>query len=718
MALEPYDPCPCGQGKKFKFCCQPVFDELTAVERLLAENQPKQALVAAEKLPAEHALNPLLLRFKIAALMSLDRKEEAQECIQKSLKANPWDPFGYYYDIRWHLVYADWNITRPLVEQSLTLIGSQAPALAFQLSIEIVDQHLNHDCFMAAYRCLLDALEWARRDEELQYVMSVIRDLNRSNDIPLPFRDLYYLLALPENQPNQTEFAEAMQVAKNRHWTKAAQLFEALSEKDPHQPVLSYNAALCYAWSTDLAAAAELFGRAGDDLPDFESAVELESLAQLHELQLPEEQLPLRAYTYPVHSVSRLLSQLDHEPRLFRQPLPPQAPESQEISPAAVYLVLNRPRAEGGAIDLDSLPQVIGTVVIVDEVRETSQPAELRLQSLNATFTDADHQLVLNAAGEQLDLTPGEGRGAVPAVGGIPRDISSLNFQILPPSGLRRSDVLKLVNDYCRHVVFDKWTQLPLAALDGLTPADAARDPELHLLVCAAIYVLESIAEQAGYAVNVDELRQHLGLPAVQQYPCESLDELKKSKIQDALRIDFANAPKEVLAQAFTMLINTRRVYPLRRLVTAIVDREVTVQGADSTVICQIGFSLSMRLFDYAAAQTWCERGRQLAAGSDLIKRAEWDLNLLEIAMVTENEEQLVDVLRRCARDYFLKLPQAKLRIAQMLEVEQVDNPRVQAILSGQDLMVGAGVGEGGLWTPESTAAAGSSGKLWLPGQE
>ena len=28
MAFDPYDPCPCGSGKKFKWCCQPVYVQI------------------------------------------------------------------------------------------------------------------------------------------------------------------------------------------------------------------------------------------------------------------------------------------------------------------------------------------------------------------------------------------------------------------------------------------------------------------------------------------------------------------------------------------------------------------------------------------------------------------------------------------------------------------------------------------------------------------
>lgn len=78
-----------------------------------------------------------------------------------------------------------------------------------------------------------------------------------------------------------------------------------------------------------------------------------------------------------------------------------------------------------------------------------------------------------------------------------------------------------------------------------------------------------------------------------------------------------------------------------------------------------------------------------------------------EIAALSHNEDKVVEILRKCARDYFLKLPQVKQQIQQLLKLERIDSPRVQAIMSGTDLQaVGAGIGDG-LWTPESAAAAG-----------
>lgn len=69
---------------------------------------------------------------------------------------NPQDPYGYFFDIRWHLYMSDWEHTRPIVESHLSFIGEKNPALAYQLAVEIVDELLNNGCFMAVWRYLFD----------------------------------------------------------------------------------------------------------------------------------------------------------------------------------------------------------------------------------------------------------------------------------------------------------------------------------------------------------------------------------------------------------------------------------------------------------------------------------------------------------------------------------------------------------------------------------
>ena len=49
MAIEPYSPCPCGSGRKLKFCCQAILSEMERVLEFQQNNQPRMALAALDE---------------------------------------------------------------------------------------------------------------------------------------------------------------------------------------------------------------------------------------------------------------------------------------------------------------------------------------------------------------------------------------------------------------------------------------------------------------------------------------------------------------------------------------------------------------------------------------------------------------------------------------------------------------------------------------------
>ena len=50
MALNPYSPCPCGSGKKLKFCCGDLATEIEKIYQMIQGDQPRGALKHAEQL--------------------------------------------------------------------------------------------------------------------------------------------------------------------------------------------------------------------------------------------------------------------------------------------------------------------------------------------------------------------------------------------------------------------------------------------------------------------------------------------------------------------------------------------------------------------------------------------------------------------------------------------------------------------------------------------
>src|ERR1700675_2948603 len=94
MAFDPYDPCPCGSGKKFKWCCQPIHVQIDKAFRQDADGQHESALRIMEEVVREHAGNPEAWGRQAQLLYQNDKVEEAEAALEKAFAVNPHYPFG------------------------------------------------------------------------------------------------------------------------------------------------------------------------------------------------------------------------------------------------------------------------------------------------------------------------------------------------------------------------------------------------------------------------------------------------------------------------------------------------------------------------------------------------------------------------------------------------------------------------------------------------
>ncbi len=84
MQNDPYSPCPCGSGKKFKWCCQPIHAEIAKIFTLDEEGQHEAALRAMEDVVVQHAANPEAHGRKAQLLFQNDKVEEAEKALDKA----------------------------------------------------------------------------------------------------------------------------------------------------------------------------------------------------------------------------------------------------------------------------------------------------------------------------------------------------------------------------------------------------------------------------------------------------------------------------------------------------------------------------------------------------------------------------------------------------------------------------------------------------------
>ncbi|HMP59402.1 MAG TPA: tetratricopeptide repeat protein, partial [Gemmatales bacterium] len=95
--MDAYAPCPCGSGKKFKWCCQPFWGEIAHVNKLNENHQYEAALAAIEQLTRKHPQNAEIWGRYAKQLWMMDRGAEAEAALDRALAANPRYAQGYLH---------------------------------------------------------------------------------------------------------------------------------------------------------------------------------------------------------------------------------------------------------------------------------------------------------------------------------------------------------------------------------------------------------------------------------------------------------------------------------------------------------------------------------------------------------------------------------------------------------------------------------------------
>lgn len=95
MVPDSYDPCPCASGKKFKFCCKPIFVDIVEAMCAFEEGRTKEALRWLDTAKGKAGETAELL-CRYAIVYSRDSEEKFHEYLQRTLEKNPKHPRAHY----------------------------------------------------------------------------------------------------------------------------------------------------------------------------------------------------------------------------------------------------------------------------------------------------------------------------------------------------------------------------------------------------------------------------------------------------------------------------------------------------------------------------------------------------------------------------------------------------------------------------------------------
>lgn len=492
MAIDPYASCPCGSGKKFKWCCQDIHSEIETAYKQHNAGQHESALQTIAGVVAKHPGNPEAWG-RQAQLQFLNGKiEEAEQSLDQAFAINPNYPFGF-------LVRGLFRQQEGELVGALLLFRKAAEAyshdahepLAYIYEL-IADLELRFNRPIAAHAALLRAFHLNRDNKELQQAIDTL--FGQGSRLPECARREYSLLA----PPNATiEWKNMMAGASTGKFGDARKAFQAWTEQHPEDAAAWYNLGLVLGWLGENADAVAALGKYTELEKDERKAGAAWTLAELLRCgQGMEQDADYVEYRY-------LMTVIDHRPLVTLI-------QHWEQSKRLIGLRSDPEQGMLTAIVLDEAPALVLSGA-------SSPPARLAAYLLVAgNLVQLWHpnaesvEKVLNEVRQRLGPAAGEPQRSVGPIHFGDVVAEALLFPTAPTTEL---DAEAKMREHATRYFEDVWIHRSLKGLSGVPPIDATGSPMLRRRLRGIIQFIQDCSAGATPRLyDFDRLRRKLGL--------------------------------------------------------------------------------------------------------------------------------------------------------------------------------------------------------------
>jgi hypothetical protein len=712
MAVDPYAPCPCGSGKKLKFCCTDLVGDIEKIHRMIEGDQPRAALHHAEQTLVKHPRRSSLLDLKATLEMSLDEMDAAGETIREFLEVDPNNPAAHACEAMYLAATEKGSLAVQSLQRALALVDRNMPQRVFEAIGVVGRALLNEGQIVAAQAHLW--LHVGLAPEKDARALELIVNLNHYSGMPLLLRDQLRMHDWPADASWRPEAEKASRLAELGKWQGAVEIIDRLGRTHGADPTLVYNRTVLGGWlADDRALVAGLHAFAQLEVP-LDDAVEAEAIAQLLDPQSKEDLLDSVVRVYPVADSDRLVERLssDHRVQSFEVD-PAEFAGKEQPRPRQTFVLLDRPLpATGEGITRHDVPSLVGVIAIFG--RQTDREERLELTTDRGPAFDKAVAALEEICGDALDKLSEER-----VVGAITPTEQALNwrwhFPADTPPDLRR----RLIAEQRHSAIIERWPDVSRPGLGGKTPREVAGDPGMRIPLLAAVLILEQGSNSRGDATSIAVLRDKLGLPQQEAIEPADVDVVHLPMVRVA-RLNLESVADEDLVQLYRRSVLVAAKNATVKLAREAISRPSIakwIPPADAyrrLIAAEDDDAQALALIQEA-------RDRSDKAGEST---APWDLAELELHIASGNGQAAQTMLARIEQMH-MDDPQVASAVYQLLYEAGVIRPEDLAAAQHAathrpaPALAGAGASarpDSQIWTPDSDRpASGKKSTLWTP---
>jgi len=561
MPPSAYDNCPCGSGKKFKWCCEPYFPNIQRALDLQQQGQHESALKAMEAVAASHPTYPQVWGYFAHLLYLEGNIEKAEEILGKAFALNPNFPMGL-------LLKGIFRQSEGEVIGALMLFRKAAEAYEPQAHDQLAQVYeliarneilLNRP--VAGQAALERAAHFSPGDAELHEQFEGL--FGEESRLPKAARKKYSF------RPTVKPVSAA---AASGRFADAKKAFEELTVQVPEDPAAWFNLGLVRAWLGEQPLAVEALLKSieleWDDAKAEEAAALVEVLrcGQGMEAESDYSQYHVYMPLRDPQAVFQLLQIWDQERRMLS---PQSDPDGQMFS----------------CLMVEELPNLLDTGTTMAKVvaNVTVSNGVMRLWHMDKDSV----KKIATEVRDRINLAVGE-----PVEGPGPAQFGDISQEALayPVRTSELSQAEAKLKERATNFFEEVWSKRPLKTLGGATPLDAAGSKFLRKRLLGVIRFLQDCLigsaprkQVAGKVVpldvyDFDRLRHKLGveLQAPGEAPTISVPEEPKVSVNK----DFAAMSAADLAAVPTEPLSAGELEDAMRASMKLDARELAVRFA------------------------------------------------------------------------------------------------------------------------------------------
>jgi len=721
MTVDQYAICPCGNGKKIKFCkCKESLPELDRITTMLDGGQVVPALDRINRVLDEHPDAAWALAIKGRILLDLREYSSLSDNAERFVRLQPTNPLALTQRAAAQVFRNQIPEATESILEALTESGRQVDSFVLEIVSVLAYSLANTGQFLSARAYTTLALS-AEGFAGGRTAAAVLEELNTSPAVN------HLLKALPANRsrPEHVEWAErfdeALGLLRSNRIALAETKFASLARAYPGEPAILSGLLSCAVWRANGQAQADCLAKLSQcEQLDLIERSKLLATSYLVEPKLPKLVVELRSLKSEVENITEAEIALQAHP-LFA-PIPERmlrgfVEDENEVAPRSAFQILDH-EIPGDDVPLaaDNIPEAISVVLVFG--KQTDRPARLEVPSVLPMFAPAVREALTAALGDRQ----WSDEVAFP----VPFVVASEPRAAMINRRMTRTEVDQLVRDFQSMRLGQRLVSQPLPPLQNQSLQAVAGDESLRLQREAIVRILENIDQFAEDGSVLDVIRQAAGVPPLSPIIVRTSDDVEEVDNADLARVDCTELDSEGLAYLLQRAQMIHAVGPLRKAAQQAILRgggpeETELKATAYLTLIEVTQSPDDALKMIGEAKQFFE-----TTGLD---KAQLLLMEVPIRVRMGDSDGFQSVIKTLTTEYRQR-EDVMAGLQQLLVSIGLINPDGSPRMEGRPPAGAMSPAEpaaasSGLWTPDSGSPASSGaaagqggGKLWIPGMD